>query len=167
MSAVIAPLWRISQELEVLLDSLEVCDPELKPELEAKIAEYIGAEVQKVDAIAEVLTTLENVEANARFEIQRLHARQQTAQRSAERLKMYVLRILARRDGRPLKGKNVTLSVRRTEAVVIDDAAAVPEEWKRTTIVTDIPKDPLKKAIKAGQQIPGAHIEQRDNLQRR
>jgi hypothetical protein len=43
----------------------------------------------------------------------------------------------------------------------------VPDEWKRTTITTDIPKLPLKDALKGGQEIPGVHIEQHEHLVRK
>jgi hypothetical protein len=43
----------------------------------------------------------------------------------------------------------------------------VPDEWKQTTITVDIPKTPLKTAIKAGESIPGVHLEQRESLQRK
>jgi len=50
---------------------------------------------------------------------------------------------------------------------VITDPAAVPAEWKRVTQTVDIPKDPVKRALKAGAEIPGVTIEERDNLVRK
>jgi hypothetical protein len=163
----LAPLWEIERELEALLDSLDVCPPELVPELEARIAQYVGAEVQKVDRIAAVLSTLDSVAANAKTEIERLRARQQSAERAAQRLESYVLHVMRERGAQRLEGHNVTLTRRRSEALIIDDPDAVPNEWKRTTVTIDIPKDPVKKAIKAGASILGAHVEQRENLQRK
>lgn len=161
------PLWKIEEDLAALMDSLETCPEELRPELEAQIAAYVGAQVEKVDRIGAVLSSLEGVAANARAEIDRLRARQQSAERAAERLEGYVLALIRERDGRPLKGRNVTLSVRQSEALIIDDPNTVPAEWKRTTVVVDVPKDPIKKAIKSGQEIPGTHIEHRESLVRR
>jgi hypothetical protein len=161
------PLWKIEEELRALVDSVETCPAELQAELEARIARYVGAEIDKVDRVGAVLSSLDGVAANARAEIDRLRARQQSAERTRARLEDYVLRVLRERDGQPLKGRNVTLSVRHSEALIVDDPDAVPAEWKRTTVVVDVPKDPLKKAIKGGSVIPGAHIERRDSLQRR
>jgi hypothetical protein len=161
------PLWKIEEELRALVDSVETCPDELRAELEERIARYVGAEIDKVDRVGAVLSSLDGVAANAKTEIDRLRARQQSAERARARLEDYVLRVLRERDGQPLKGRNVTLSVRHSEALIVDDPDAVPAEWKRTTVVVDVPKDPLKKAIKAGQEIPGAHIERRDSLQRR
>jgi hypothetical protein len=161
------PLWEIESQLEELLNSVEVCEPELLPELERRISEYVGAEIKKVDHIAGVLASLEAVQANARSEIGRLRQRQQSAEKAAQRLEGYVLHVLRERDRRPLKGHNVTFSIRTSEALIIDDPATVPAEWKRTTVSVDIPKDPIKRAIKAGEMVPGAHIEQRESLQRK
>jgi hypothetical protein len=161
------PLWTIEKELEALVDSLDTCPEELRPELEVRIAEYLGAEVEKVDRIAAVLSSLDGVSANAKTEIDRLRARQQSAERAAQRLADYVLHVMRQRDGRPLKGRNTTFSVRHSEALIIDDPGAVPDQWKRTTITVDYPKDPIRRAIKAGENIPGVHLEQRESLQRK
>jgi hypothetical protein len=161
------PLWKIEDELQALLDSLDVCPEELKGELEQRIARYLGAEIEKVDRVGAVLSSLDGVAANAKTEIERLRARQQAAEKAAARLEAYVLHVLRGRDGKPLKGRNVTFSVRHSEALIIDDPGAVPDKWKRTTVAIDIPKDPIKKAIKAGEDIPGVHVEQREDLQRK
>ncbi len=78
-----------------------------------------------------------------------------------------MLRVLRQRDGKSLKGRTTTFSVRHSDALIVDDPGSVPEEWKRTTVTVDIPKDPIKKAIKAGEDVPGVHLEQRESLQRR
>lgn len=161
------PLWQIEEELAALVDSLDTCPEELRAELEAQITAYLGAEIEKVDRVGAVLSSLEGVAANAKAEIDRLRARQQSAERARARLEEYVLRVLRERDEQPLKGRNVTFSVRHSEALIVDDPNAVPAEWKRTTVVVDVPKDPVKKAIKSGLEIPGAHIEHRESLVRR
>lgn len=160
-------LYAIEEELQSLLDTVEVCPEELRPELEARIAEYVGSEAVKIDGIGRVLSSLAAVQSHARAEIERLQARQKSAENNAERLKAYILHVLAQRDGKPLKGNSVTFFVSRSEALIIDNPETVPAEWKRTTVSVDIPKEPVKRAIKAGQTIPGAHIEQREYLGRR
>jgi len=102
------PLWQIEEDLAALLDSVDTCPDELRPELEERIAQYIGYEVEKVDRVNGVLTSLEQVAANAKAEIERLSARRQSAQRHADRLSEYVLHLLRKREGKPLKGRNVT-----------------------------------------------------------
>jgi hypothetical protein len=161
------PLWELEQELTALLDSIDVCPPELQPELEARIEQYMAGAVEKVDKIGGALSALEAVQANAKTEIARLRERQQSAERSAERLKEYVLRVLRQREGKPLRGHNTTFSTRRSEAVVIDDLNQIPDQFKRVTVTTDVPKIPIRDAIKAGMLVAGAHIETHEHLVRK
>jgi hypothetical protein len=120
-----------------------------------------------VDRIDHVLAAFAGVAANAKAEIERLHARQRSAERAGEQLERYVLRILQKRNGQPLRGNNVTFSARRSESLIITDPELVPDEWKRTTVSVDIPKDPLKRAIKDGQDIPGVTLRYGEHLVRR
>jgi hypothetical protein len=158
------PLWKIEDELAALLDSLDTCPEELRPELEQRITAYLGAEVEKVDRIGAVFASLESVQAAAKLEIDRLRQRHQSAQKAAERLEQYVLHILQQREGKPLKGRNVTFSVGHSESLIITDPQLVPDLWKRTTVTVDIPKDPLKKAIKGGEHVPGARLQTNEHL---
>jgi hypothetical protein len=167
MPSDLQPLWRIEDDLLALLDSVDTCPDELRAELERRIAEYVAREAAKVDRIGAVFSQLESVQAAAKAEIERLRARQQSAASAAGRLEKYILHILHERGDQPLKGANVTLSSRRTEALVIVDPQLVPDQWKRTTITIDVPKDPIKKAVKAGEQIPGVVLEQHEHLVRR
>ena len=73
--AALEPLWRIEDELEALLNSVDTCPDELLPELEQRIELYLAQEIEKVDRLAAVLTQFEHVEANAKSEIDRLRAR--------------------------------------------------------------------------------------------
>jgi hypothetical protein len=162
------PLWRIERELEILLDSMDMCPTdELRTELEMRISEYMSAEASKIDHVGWVFTSLDNVVESAKREAERLRLRQQVAERTAARLEQYVLSVLRRRDGRPLKGNVTTLSLRHSEVLIIDNPDAVPTEWKRSTLSVDIPRDPIKKALRAGESVPGVHIERKDHLQRK
>jgi hypothetical protein len=161
------PLWQIEEQLTALLDSIDTCPDDLKDELEARIAEYLEKGVDKVDRIAHVFSSLDGIATNAKTEIERLRSRAQAAEKSAKRLEGYVLHVLRQRGGEPLRGRNNTFQARRSEALIITDPQLVPEEWKRTTVTVDIPKDPLKRAIKAGQDIPGATIQYGEYLVRR
>jgi hypothetical protein len=160
-------LYRIDEELQSLLDSLDVCPDELRPELEQRLAAYVTAEIDKIDRVGAVLSSLDNVAAHAKSEIARLHERQRSAERAARRLESYVLAVLRQRNGQPLKGRNVTLSVRRTEALTIVDPELVPDKFKRTTITIDVPKTPIKEALRAGQEVPGVALQLNEHLVRK
>lgn len=160
-------LWQIEDNLISLIDSWDTCPPDLRPELEERIAEYVTAEASKVDGVNHVLRSLEFVAQNAKNEIERLRERQHSAERNAERLKEYILRVLHARGGTQLRGANVTFYVRKTEAVNIVDPQLVPDQFRRETVTYDYPKDALRKAIKSGEQVPGVILTENEHLARR
>lgn len=49
-------------------------------------------------------------------------------------------------------------------AVIIDDVAKIPTQYQRQKIQVDIDKTAIKAAIKAGEEVPGAHLEQGTSL---
>lgn len=68
--------------------------------------------------------------------------------------------------GEKLETDFVTLSWRKSEAVVVDGAPELlPEKYQRVKITVDADKTAIKAAIKAGEIVPGARLEVRQNLQ--
>lgn len=57
------------------------------------------------------------------------------------------------------------LSYRKSEAVIFTDEEAIPAEFKKEKTTISVDKTEIKKAIKAGTEVPGAMIEVRQNLQ--
>ena len=49
-------------------------------------------------------------------------------------------------------------------SVVIDDLTQIPTQYQRQKIQVDIDKVAIKTAIKAGEEVPGAHLEQGTSL---
>lgn len=49
-------------------------------------------------------------------------------------------------------------------SVVIDDLTQIPTQYQRQKIQVDIDKVAIKAAIKAGEEVPGAHLEQATSL---
>jgi hypothetical protein len=61
------PLWRIEEELEALVNSADLCPEELHEELEARIAQYLGAEASKIDQVGAMLSSFDAVAENAKW----------------------------------------------------------------------------------------------------
>jgi hypothetical protein len=59
-----------------------------------------------------------------------------------------------------LTGKGELKTKTNPPAVIIDDLTAIPSEYVTTKIDLVPDKTAIKKAIKAGEEVPGAHIEQ-------
>lgn len=82
--------------------------------------------------------------------------RQQQAEQSAERIREYLTWALSGSKWESIAGK---ISYRKTTAVEIDDLAKIPAQY--TVIETKADKTAIKKAIADGEDIQGAHIEER------
>jgi hypothetical protein len=85
----------------------------------------------------------------------------------AEALRAYLARCLTDAAIERVEGPGVVISWRKSSAVVIDEPELIPQEFMRTP--EPPPPAPDKAAIaerlRAGVDIPGAHLEHRRNLQ--
>lgn len=81
-------------------------------------------------------------------------------QNAAQRCKDYLSYAL---DGEKLKTARVSVSYRKVESVAIDDLASLTEEYIRIP-EPQADKTAIKKAIKAGKEVAGAHIEESKNV---
>lgn len=66
-----------------------------------------------------------------------------------------------------VEGPGITLSFRKTHAVVIDDADQLPAQYMRQKPAPppEPDKPALAAAMKLGEVVPGAHMETRQSLQ--
>lgn len=190
------PLWELEETLQALLDTIDVTPDEQREEIQTEIDRYIGAELVKVDHVAQAIAMCEYAAKDAAMEISRLQERKRAAEAAQARLEKYVVRVIEARGVKKLLGKTNTLSLRPSEGVVIADEAAVPMAHKTAVIempllawhglINQIPeeqqdavlgkltkrdikisRDSVKRAIKAGETVPGADLEFRNNLQRK
>lgn len=153
-------LAELTDHLQALFDTVEMIeDPAVKKEAEAEIERYLEAEVRKVDNISSYIAGCERQAQWLKEEIARLRDRIGMWERRGERVREYVKRVMQQSDTAKLDGQTATFYLRAaTPAVVISDEAAVPEEFKRTTITVTIDKLAIRKAIEAGHDVPGADL---------
>ena len=84
----------------------------------------------------------------------------------ADSLRAYLQRCMEETGIEAIKGPGVSVSFRKSSAVVVDGVDLIPAEFMRQPETP--PPAPDKKAIadaiKAGQDVPGAHVETRRSL---
>lgn len=83
---------------------------------------------------------------------------------SIDRLKAYLVREMVRTGLNP-KDAEMALSLRNSDAVVIDDESKLPADYWVEKHERSPDKNLIKQAIKDGHAVPGAHLETRQNLQ--
>ena len=161
-------LYEIPRAIEEALDMLGAADPEtgeIIPD-DAALAAYETANVEaadKVDATAAYLKGLDAEAAALKAEIARLRERADSAARKSERIKALLLPAVEALGGK-VKGPRFSVSTRNTKAVQIVDAAALPEAFVVTKTETAPDKIKIKKAIEAGEVVPGAELEIRTSV---
>ena len=101
-------------------------------------------------------------EANALKEEKETFAeREKASKNKAESIKNYLSHVL---NGENFKTTKCALSFRKSEKTVIDDIYSIPESFlKYSEPKADLTE--IKKAIKNGEEIKGAHLEETQNIQ--
>ena len=123
------------------MDELEA----LQMEHDAKV-ENIGLWIKNLRAESEAI----------KEEAKKLTARAKVAENKAERLKDYLTECLA---GEKFSTPRLNISYRKSQAVNITDTLALPERFKVVDVKPD--KTAIKNAIKAGEVVTGAELEER------
>ena len=100
-----------------------------------------------------------------RAEEKALYDRRKAIEKRLERMNGYVLRCLLKTPKQKLETPMVALSTRKSTRTIVDDEAAVPEEFTEKVVTVKVNKTEIAKALKAGREVAGAHLEVSQNLQ--
>ena len=149
-------LYEINEQILNCIDTEtgEIIDIEKLNELQiAKDEKLENLALWYKDLIAEANALKEEKEAFA--------AREKSAKNKAESIKNYLSYVLS---GENFKTTKCALSFRKSEKTVIDDIYSIPENFlKYSEPKADLTE--IKKAIKNGEEIKGAHLEETQNIQ--
>ncbi len=161
-------LFEIQDAIERIL--AEGSDPEtgeIPDETLAALAELEVAREQKVLDLAcyvrGELAEAEAVAAQAKKLKERADRHEYRARRIAKFLEE---RVLGR--GEKLRDARVEVGWRKSSAVVIDEELEIPSDpllWRVTPPKQEPSKDEIGKRLRSGQDVPGARLEERWNLQ--
>lgn len=152
----LAACVKLDESRVVDTESGEIIDLEaiaaLEMERDKKI-ENLGCWYKNLLADAEALKAQKNAFAE----------REKAAKAKAESLKGFLGRYL---NGKKFETAKVAMSFRKSEAVEFDAKCIgdVPEEFLKFKD-PELDKTAVKKAIKAGETVPGCELVQRQNLQ--
>ena len=103
-------------------------------------------------------------------ELDRLRGYKATLERQAQALRDYLHDQMVRAGITKIEAipgaPPFRLSIRKNPPrVVVDDEAAIPWELKRDVVKVEIDKTAIRDALKAGDAVPGAHIEQSERVE--
>lgn len=157
-------LYEINQEIEKAFD--EAIDPETGELISEEAFEYLDQlEAERDMKIENIGCWIKNLAAEAKAlkeEKQAFADRQRRAEKKAESLKTYLTGAL---NGEKFITDRVAISFRKSETVDVTDVDRLPLSLRRveTNIMPD--KTGIKKAIKAGENIKGAVLIEKKNIQ--
>ena len=155
-------LYEISDAIRAALDHIEI-DEETGEILQADALHAVEAEANdKIEATALYLRELDAEAKAAKEEADRMLDRVKSMQKRSDYLKAMLLDAL-HATGKVKTGR-VTVSIRTTQAVQINQEQAIPEAF--TTVKTTVSpnKVAIKQALLDGVEVPGCHLEARESV---
>jgi hypothetical protein len=159
-------LYLLASEYRAAAEQL--ADLDLPPEVVRDTLEGMSGELEvKAQAVGHMVRSIESSAAAMKQWAQDATERAKSAQARADSLREYLSTNLQACGIQKVEGPGISLSFRKSSAVVIDEPGLVPAEYMRQP--EPPPPSPDKKALgdalKAGEVVPGAHLETRLNLQ--
>lgn len=144
--------------------------------VDMETGEVIAGSFDELEALSEARDKkLENIGLyikNLSYEVESINteaaalkARADVKKRKIERLKEYVTNSLLNASQTKFEAPRVAFSLRRSEAVNVLSTDALPPEFTKVKTEVSPDKVALKKAIKAGQEVPGAELIINQSLQ--
>lgn len=122
-----------------------------------------AAREDKIEAIAlfykETLAEAEAIKAEA----DKLAKRARISQNKADRLKNYLSWALLSNQTEKFTTSRVKVTFRKSEQVVVDDDRILSGNFFK--VRTEPDKAAIKEALKNGEEVKGAHLEEKQNIQ--
>jgi len=158
-------LWEIDAAIAEALENLCDEDGVVNEEAEKRLEELEMARPQKLEACALFVKNRRALASAIREEEKALADRRRRYENDAERVEALLSRSL---DGERFETPKVAIKWRRSQAVEVDDGV----EWywsdddaSRFIVYRhDINKKALKEALKAGEEVLGARLVDRQNM---
>lgn len=119
----------------------------------------------KIESMVKFIRTMEVFATACKAEEERLSANRKMAEKTVDKLKTSISDYLQLKNKTKLFVGTFRLSLRHSEAVEILDEAEVPEEYKTYKTEVSISKSAIKEAIRGGQSVSGAVLQDHQNLQ--
>lgn len=155
-------LIELAGNLALLKSQIDEVDPEM---LNDTIESVEAVFTDKVEWLIGITKEYQSIVDACKAEEKRLADRRRSFEKKVEGIKDYVRDTMVHADMKKLNYKLFTVSVQlNPPAVKLLDEMEIPLDYKITTITETIDKKAILEAIKAGDTVPGATIEQGQSL---
>ncbi len=155
-------LFDISNRLQSLMSVLDESeDKSIEPDIKNAIQTIYGGEIVPAveDGILYIKKQEKQIEEIA-DNIKRLQALKKSREARLDRVKKGYIEFIGAVGKKKIETTKGDMSVARTAGkVIVVDINRIPPQYTRSTVQIDVMKDDLKKALQAGAEIDGAHLE--------
>lgn len=128
--------------------------------------EYLnGLRIAKTRKIENIACWIKNLQAEAdayKKEEEAFRIRRKQAESRIESLKRYLTNWVS---GEKIETDRCRVTWRKSVSVEIQDESQVPEAYKKEKVVMSIDKVAIKKALTGGEEIAGASLLEKQNIQ--
>lgn len=165
MSTSTLRLYEITDSFLQTLEALAEME-DLPQEAIADTLEGLAGTFQdKALNVAAYIRTLEAEAVAIEEAYKRMEQRQRSLRHHADRLRQYLKQQMERTGLTKIKNCQLLMRVQANPpSVVIDSENQIPNAFREIITTTKLLKAEIGKALKAGESIPGAHLEQSTRL---
>ena len=166
-----ASIYNISSDLKKIYEDLDngngidLETGEIKPEIMQQLSiSRNELEVKAVDYGYVIKAFDDEIDIIDR-EIERLEERKAYVKKNKERMKTIVSSAMEEFGINKIKSETLQLSFRKSESVDIFDESLIDDKFKKVKTEISLDKTAIKNAIKNGEDVQGAKIVEKNNLQ--
>ena len=151
------PLYKITGELQAALDAVWIDEDGILHGWDA--VEAVSEEWEaKTEAVACYIKQLKADSEALQAEEDNLYKRRQSKDQKAARLTQYLAQNITAAGRDRFETARCDCRFRRTQKVIVNDVAAIPDAFMREKLIREPDKKPIKKYIESGGEVPGAEL---------
>lgn len=157
-------LYEIPDEYRKVLEGVQV-DEETGEILGTDaLVEFAGDLNETIKNTGLYLFELDSEAHQIDAQIKRLKARKDGMKRRADTLKNLMLDAMTSTGLTKVSDPLVTVYLRKSTATIVDEMDILPKDLLRVKVETSPDLIAIGKKLKAGEVVPGAHLEERQNV---
>lgn len=157
-------LYEIPDEYRKVLEGVQV-DEETGEILGTDaLVEFAGDLNETIKNTGLYLFELDSEAQQIDAQIKRLKARKDGMKRRADTLKNLMLDAMTSSGLKKVSDPLVTVYLRKSTATIVDEMDILPKDLLRVKVETSPDLIAIGKKLKAGEVVPGAHLEERQNV---
>lgn len=158
-------IFQIEQEYLELANQLIESGGECSPEIELQLTINQDQLEQKARGYGFVVKQMENDISIIDAEIKRLNELKKSRLKTIDRLETTVSNAMQLYQIEKLETPTLKISFRKSESIEIDNEGDIPAQFLKEKISYTIDKVAIKEAIKKGEVVIGARLQQNKNIQ--